>query len=378
MSDNETIPFLNLSAQISDIKDEILEKINEVIEKNAFIGGPHVGAFEKDFAKAIGTKHAIGVGNGTDAIHIALASVGIGKGDKVITAANSFIGSSEPVHMADADIVFIDCDIKTRNLDLNLLETTLDNWSDGDKPKAIIPVHLYGQAMDMVKVMEIAKKHDLKVIEDCAQAHLSKCGDVCVGTFGDMACYSFYPGKNLGAMGDGGAIVTNSDSLADYARQFANHGRSSKYAHEFEGVNSRLDGLQAAILKIKLRELPKWNAGRQKVAEKYRNALAHLDQIKCHPVQEGLECIYHLFVIETDKRDELREFLGNNNIQSGIHYPITLPNLKAYQHLGYKPEDFPVATSLESKILSLPMFPELTDSDINRVAKAIEEFLAQA
>lgn len=370
----ETIPFLNLSAQISSIKEEILEAIQSVIENNAFIGGEHVAKFEEDFAKALGVKHAIGVGNGTDAIHIALRSIGIGSGDKVITAANSFIGSSEPVFIAGANIVFVDCDPNTKNIDLDLLEKTLAEWSDGDLPKAIIPVHLYGQVVDMPKLMSIAKKYNLKVIEDCAQAHLAKCHGQCAGTFGDMACYSFYPGKNLGAMGDGGAIVTNSDELAEYARKFSNHGRSSKYAHEFEGVNSRLDGMQAAILKIKLRELPKWNKGRQKVASKYREVLKSIPQISCPKEQDGLECIYHLFIIETDRRDELREHLSKHNIQTGIHYPIALPNLKAYQHLNFSPSDFPVASSLESKILSLPMFPELSDSDIERIGETIKSF----
>lgn len=373
----ETIPFLNLSAQISSIKNEILEAIIKVIDNNAFIGGEHVAQFEAAFAEALNVKHVIGVGNGTDAIHIALRSLGIGPGDKVITAANSFIGSSEPVHMAGAEIVFIDCDPRTKNIDLNLLEKHLSESDKEELPKAIIPVHLYGQAMDMPRLMAIAQKYQLKVVEDCAQAHLAKCHGRCVGTYGDMACYSFYPGKNLGAMGDGGAVVTNSDELADYARQFANHGRSSKYAHQFEGVNSRLDGMQAAILKIKLRELPKWNLGRQRVAAKYREVLKNISQIVCPQEQNELECIYHLFIIETDQRDELRNHLNEDKIQTGIHYPIALPNLKAYQHLGYKEEDFPVASKLEKRILSLPMFPELSDESIERIGNSIKAFFAK-
>jgi dTDP-4-amino-4,6-dideoxygalactose transaminase len=317
------------------------------------------------------------VGNGTDAIHIALRCLGIGPGDKVITAANSFIGSSEPISMAGADVVFVDCDAETKNMDLNLLESMLAECRSEDLPKAIIPVHLYGQAMDMPRLMKIAHKYQLKVVEDCAQAHLAKCYDQCVGTYGDMACYSFYPGKNLGAMGDGGAVVTQSDKLADVARQFSNHGRSSKYAHEFEAVNSRLDGIQAAILKIKLRELPKWNLGRQKVAAKYKEVLRDIPQVICPKEQDGLECIYHLFVIETDQRDELRQHLSEDHIQTGIHYPIALPNLKAYQHLGFKEQDYPVSSGLEKRILSLPMFPELSEVSIERIGASIKRYFSK-
>jgi len=374
MKITDPIPFLNLSAQIEPIKTELFETIERVIQENAFIGGPYLSTFEQSFSNALGIKHTIGVGNGTDAIFIALKSLGIGKGDKVITVANSFIGSSEPIYLSGAEVVFIDCDSETRNMDLNLLETTLQNWSENELPKAIIPVHLYGQAIDMNRLMSIAKHFQLKVIEDCAQSHLSKCHGQCVGTFGDMGCFSFYPGKNLGAMGDGGAIVTNDDDLAEYARKFANHGRSSKYAHEMEGVNSRLDGMQAAILTIKLRELPKWNAGRQRVADQYREALTSITQVKCPKKFECLECIYHLFVIETEHRDALKEHLAKDQIQTGIHYPIALPNLKAYEHLKIDKAVYPVANRLESRILSLPMFPELSLESVQRVADSIRNF----
>ncbi len=364
------VPFVDLKAQYNSIKGEIDQAIAQVIENSAFIGGKHVQEFEHSFAAYIGAKHCVGVGNGTDALFIALKALGIGAGDEVITVANSFVATSEAITNARARVVFVDCDEKTYNIDVNKIEQAIT-----DKTKAIIPVHLYGQPADMDKILEIARKYSLYVIEDAAQAHGAEYKGRKIGTFGDCACFSFYPGKNLGAYGDAGAVVTNNDELAEKVKKFANHGRLSKYNHEFEGVNSRLDGLQAAILNVKLKYLEKWTERRREAAKRYDEKLTGL--VVTPFVLPEVRHVYHLYVIQVEKRDELRQFLSEREVSTGIHYPIPLPFLQAYSYLNHKPEDFPVANYLKDRIVSLPMFGDITLEQVDYVAEQIKFFVEE-
>jgi dTDP-4-amino-4,6-dideoxygalactose transaminase len=364
------IPFVDLKSQYESIKTDIDTAIFEVLAKTAFVGGPFVDKFEHAFAEYCGTKHCIGVANGTDAIFIALKALGVGPGDEVITAANSFIASSEAVTMAGAQVVFADIDPATYNLNVSMLEEKIT-----PRTRAIIPIHLYGQPADMDPILELAGKYNLKVIEDAAQAHGSLYRGRKAGTLGDAASFSFYPSKNLGAYGDGGAIVTDDDEVAEMARMFSNHGSAIKYHHNFEGVNSRLDDLQAAILSAKLGYLDTWTERRRANASLYNSHLRDTQLIL--PVEiDDVRAVYHLYVVRVDKgrRSSLQEHLRSCGIGTGIHYPIALPNLKAYEHLACKKDDFPEATRASEEILSLPMFPELNEDQIIHVRNAICEF----
>jgi len=368
------IEFVDLKKQYFSIKTEIDQAIASVLENTAFIKGKHVENFEHDFAELIEIKHCIGVGNGTDALVIALRALNIGVGDEVITVANSFIATSEAISAVGARVVFIDADKQTYNIDVKKIEEKITS-----KTKAVIPVHLYGQPADMLEIVTIAKKHNLFVIEDSAQAHLAEYQYEerkwrKAGTIGDLATFSFFPGKNLGAYGDAGAVVTNNDNLAEKVRKFANHGRIAKYNHEFEGYNSRLDGLQAAVLDVKLKYIDKWTERRREVARKYSELLSTVPQIITPYVNPKTKPAWHLYVIQAEKRDELQKFLKGNGIASGIHYPIALPNLQAYRYLGHTQSDFPVASGLQNEILSLPIFPELTEQEIEFVADNIKKF----
>jgi len=365
------VPFLDLKAQYISIKDEMDNAINKIIENTAFIGGKSLTDFNDNFAKFIGIKHAIGVGNGTDALIISLKALGLKSGDEVLVPANSFIATSEAVTNAGGKVVFVDCHPDLYTVDVDKIEEKITN-----KTKVIIPVHLYGQAADMDPIMEIAERHDLKILEDCAQAHGAKYKNQNVGTFGDLATFSFYPGKNLGAYGDGGAIVTNDESLFRLCKMFANHGRIEKYNHEFEGVNSRLDGLQAAVLNVKLKYISDWNRNRRRIAELYNKYLADVEGIILPKMHKDAIPVYHLFVIRTDKRDELKEYLKENNISAGIHYPIGLPFLKAYDYLESKPQDFPVTYEYQNKLLSLPIYPEMTEDMVKYVSEKIRDFFS--
>jgi len=368
------IPFVDLKQQYNSIKKEVDSAISVVIENTAFIKGKAVEDFETLFSKTIGVKYCIGVANGTDALIISLRSLGIGTGDEVIVPANSFIATSEAVSAVGAKVVFVDINPATFNIDVNQIEKKITN-----KTKAIIPVHLYGQPADMALILSIAKKYNLKVIEDSAQAHLaeyrfSSSGWKMTGTMGDMANFSFFPGKNLGAYGDAGAIVTNDKVLAEKARMYANHGRIAKYDHEFEGYNSRLDGLQAAILNVKLKYIKSWTDQRRNVAKLYNSMLKDIPDIVCPQAEEKYRPAWHLYVIRTGKRNQLQTCLKSKGIVTGIHYPIALPNLKAYQYLQHKPDDFPVASSFQEQILSLPVFPEITNAQIQYVVDSIKTF----
>lgn len=365
------VPFVDLKSQYESIKNEIDSVVSDVIAKSAFIGGPYVKAFESAFAEFCNVKHCVGVANGTDALCIALKAFDIGGGDEVITVANSFIATSEAITMTGAKVVFVDINPQTYNIDVEKIEEKVT-----EKTKAIIPVHLYGQPADMGPILEIARKHNLKVIEDAAQAHGAVYRDRQIGSIGDMACFSFYPGKNLGAYGDAGAIVANDDGLALKARMIANHGRVDKYDHEIEGVNSRLDGLQAAILEVKLRHLSKWLESRRENAYLYNKYLENTDMVV--PVEiDNVKTVYHLYVVRVKKelRQKLQEHLKSKGVATGIHYPITLPNLKAYEYLNHNENDFSEATRASQEILSLPIFPELEEKQIQYIAEAIKEFI---
>lgn len=366
------LPFVDLKAQYESIRHEIDDAIDAVIGETAFIGGPFVAEFEKSFAEFCGVRHCVGVGNGTDALYIALKTLNVGPGDEVITAANSFIATSEAISLTGARVVFCDIDPQTYNIDATMIEAKIS-----DKTRAIVPVHLFGQPADMDRILDLAKRHDIRVVEDAAQAVGATYRGRPAGSIGDVGCFSFYPGKNLGAYGDGGAIVTNDEDFARRARMFANHGRVAKYDHMVEGVNSRLDGLQAAILSVKLRHLPAWTNARRKAAEQYRTYLASTDVIPPTEMPE-VEHVYHLYVVRVPAgiRDNLREQLGEDGVSTGVHYPIALPNLPAYRYLGHGERDFAHSTKASHEILSLPMFPELTEDQITYVCDRVNARVA--
>ena len=361
------IPFVDLKAQYQSIKKEIDKAIKSVIENTAFIKGKYVQQFEEDYAEAYGVKHVVSCGNGTDALYITLKAMDIGPGDEVITTAHSWISTSETITQTGAKVVFVDIDKDFYTINTNLIEEKITK-----KTKVIIPVHIYGQPVDMTEIMRIAKKYNLKVIEDCAQAHFAEWDNKYVGTIGDAGTFSFFPGKNLGAYGDGGCIVTNNDTLAEKMQMFANHGALIKHEHHMEGINSRLDGLQAAILSVKLPFIHKWNAKRLEYAKMYNSLLAGIDNIKTPKINPHVNHVFHLYVIRTKKREQLQKYLKENGVSTGIHYPMPLPFLKAYDYLRHKPEDFPVAFKYKDEILSLPIFPELVKKDIHYIMQLIK------
>ncbi len=363
------VPFVDLKAQYSSIKNDVDAAMAKVIQNTAFIGGDEVREFEKAFGQACNRNFCVGVGNGTDALFIAMMGLGIGSGDEVITAANSFIATSEAVTRTGAKVVFVDVQAETYTLDPQLVEKAVT-----PKTKAILPVHLYGRMADMNAILEIAGRHNLFVIEDAAQAHLCRYEDQVAGSMGDVACFSFYPGKNLGAYGDGGAMVTNDEDLAKRMRMFANHGRVSKYDHEFEGVNSRLDGLQVAVLRIKLGHLQEWNDRRYRNALLYKKYLEGVDGVVLPEIPAAGSHIFHLFVVRVKNRDELQSYLKEKGVATGVHYPIALPNLLAYRYLDHAPSDFPVSSRYQGEILSLPMYPELREEQIAYVAECIRSY----
>jgi dTDP-4-amino-4,6-dideoxygalactose transaminase len=365
------ISFVDLKAQYQSIKQEIDEAISSVIRQTAFIGGPFVKTFEQEFAAAYGVKHVIACANGTDSLYILMKMLGIGKGDEVITAANSWISSSETISQTGARPVFVDVHPTYYSLDETKLEEKITPAT-----KAVIAVHLQGQVCDIQKIKSICDRHGVALIEDCAQSHFSEFKGKKAGLFGIAGSFSFYPGKNLGAYGDAGCIITNDDALAEKCRMYAQHGALKKHQHVMEGINSRLDGLQAAILSAKLRHLPEWTEKRIQHAGSYHKHLSDVKDI-CLPVQRpDTKHTWHLFVIRTKQRDKLAKWLADKGIETAVHYPTALPNLPAYQYLGYKPSDFPVSSALQDEILSLPMFPELTEESIVYISDAIKSFVA--
>ena len=363
------IPFVDLYAQYLSIKSEIDAVIDDVIKKSLFVRGPYVEKFEQMFSSLMESKYCVSCANGTDSLYIAMISLGVRPGDEVIAPAHSWISTTETITQAGASVVFCDTEIDTFTIDPNMIESKITPRTVG-----IIPVHLYGQPANMDPIMEIASKHNLWVLEDCAQAHLARYKGRLVGTFGNAASYSFYPGKNLGAMGDSGAIVTNDQSLAEKMGMFARHGGLTKGDHQIEGINSRLDGIQAAILSVKLPYLPVWTQLRQNRADRYTTMLKYTKGVITPYVAEGNEHVWHLYVIKHKRRDELIQELNKFNIQAAINYPKALPFLPAYRRLGHTPEEFPNAYANQSRILSIPIYPELTDLQMDRIITVINQF----
>jgi dTDP-4-amino-4,6-dideoxygalactose transaminase len=365
------VPLVDLSAQYQAHRAEFDGALAAVIQANAFIGGKPVQEFERAFADAYGVRHCVACGNGTDAIYIVLRMLGIGPGDEVITSAASWISTSETISQTGATPVFVDVD-EYFLIDVDLVEKAITS-----RTRAVIPVHLYGQAAQMERIAALCRTNNLRLIEDCAQAHFAQWAGRRVGTFGDAGTFSFYPGKNLGAWGDAGAIVTNDDELARLARMYANHGALVKHQHEMEGINSRMDGLQAALLTAKLRFINSWTTARQRIAVEYDRLLAGVGDVEVPTVRAGATHVYHLYVVRTAHRDELRAFLSERGIETAIHYPTALPLLPAYKRLGMLPASIPRAAANQRRILSLPIYPELSDDMLEYVVESIRTFFAR-
>ncbi|HXZ95168.1 MAG TPA: DegT/DnrJ/EryC1/StrS family aminotransferase [Dehalococcoidia bacterium] len=375
MDKAKTIPLVNLKKQYASIKREVNERIDRVLESSNFILGAEVEGFEKEFAAFCRAEYAVGVSSGTNALSLALSALDVKQGDEVITAPNTFVATAAAISHVGARPVFVDANPDTYNMDLPQLEKTIT-----ERTRAIIPVHLYGHPADMDAVLQIARKHNLKVIEDACQAHGAEYRGQRVGTLGVISAFSFYPGKNLGAYGDAGAVVTNNRELAERVRLLRNHGSPKKYYHEIIGYNARFDEIQAAILRVKLRHLDSWNAKRRASADIYQRYLkdmADKELVVTPKEMDWAKHVYHLFVIQVDEqvRDKLIEHLNARGIGAQIHYPIPIHLQKAYEHLGYKEGDFPVAEHAAKRIVSLPMFPELESQEIEYIAQEIESFL---
>lgn len=367
------VPFVDLQAQYRSIKAEVDAAVQQVLDTSAFILGREVETFERAFAEYVGASECVGVSNGTAAIQLALQAFGVGAGDEVIVPANTFFATAEAVSTAGATPVFVDCDPVTYNIDANKIEAAVT-----PRTRAVIPVHLYGQSADLDAVFEVAGRHNLLVIEDAAQAHGARYKGSRVGARGGAGCFSFYPGKNLGAYGEGGAVVTNDAQVARRLRMLRDHGSEQKYRHELVGYNSRLEGIQGAVLNVKLKYLDDWNALRRAHAARYRELLAPLaDSFTLPHEAVYAEHVYHLFVVQTDARDALQRYLSAAGVQTGIHYPVPIHLQPAYAALGHKEGDFPNAESQSQRVLSLPMFAELTEHQLKYVADALADFRAE-
>ncbi len=362
------VPFLDLKAQYETIADEIKTGIDEVISKTAFAGGPFVAAFEENFASYCATQHAVGVSSGTSAIWLALAGLGIGPGDEVITAANTFIATAEAISFAGAKPVLVDIEEATYNIDPAKIEAAIT-----PQTKAIIPVHLFGQMADMDPILKIANAHNLFVIEDASQSHGAEYNGQRAGSLGHAGCFSFYPGKNLGAYGEAGGVVTNDEELASRIRMIRDHGQSKKYYHDIIGWNARMDGIQGAVLDVKLRHIENWTEARRANAKRYNELLANNPAIECPGEMDYARHVYHIYAIRTGEREELMSELAARDIHSGIHYPVPIHLQKAYKELGHSEGDFPIAEKCAKEFVSLPMFAELQPEQIEHVANAIEE-----
>lgn len=365
----KVVKFVDLYKQYLSIKEEIDDAISAVIADSAYIKGKYVDEFESAFAASYGVDNCIGVGNGTDALYLALRALDIGPGDEVITVANSWVSSAEVICQVGATPIFADIEPDFMNIDVTDIEARIT-----DVTRAIMPVHLYGQPADIERIMELARKYSLPVIEDCAQAHYARLNDKLVGTFGDISTFSFYPSKNLGAYGDGGAVLTRDESLARKIRILANHGAEKKHDHRVPGMNSRLDGLQAAVLLVKLKYIDQWTEMRIKHAGIYTEALKDLHAIKLQKVRPGGKHVFHVYSILADDRDLLKAFLENEGIETAIHYPISLPRMEAFRMYVQTDMTPLVATDYQNRYLSLPMYPELTDGEIKYIANSIKEF----
>ena len=365
------VPFLDLNSHHAPLREELDQAIGEVIDSGAFAGGPFVEKFEADFAAFCRSQHAIGLGSGTEALWLALLACGIGHGDEVVTVPNTFMATAEAITYSGARPVFVDVDERTYTMDPNALERVLTS-----KTKAIIPVHLFGQPADMDPILEFANKHDLYVIEDAAQAHGAEYKGRRAGTLGDIGCFSFYPGKNLGALGEAGAVITDDAELQEKIRVLRDHGQVRKYRHSMIGWNCRMDGIQAAALSVKLRRLENGNLLRRVHAQEYNRALAGLEEVMTPIEADYARHVYHIYAIRVQERDEMMWMLKEKGIQCGVHYPVPVHLQKAYRHLGYEAGAFPVSEQSALEFISLPMFPELTEEQIAMVALSLREAVA--
>jgi dTDP-4-amino-4,6-dideoxygalactose transaminase len=361
----ETIPYLDLRAQYRSLRSEVLSALEEVCESTSFAQGRATSEFEAKFAAYCGVDHCVSLNSGTSALHLALRCLDIGPGHEVVTVSMSFIATAWAITYVGATPVFVDIDPVRRTLNPDNLEAAIT-----PRTKAIVPVHLYGMPAEMDRIMDIAERHGVPVIEDAAQAHGAKYRNKPVGLFGEIACFSFYPGKNLGAYGEGGALITNDASIAQRSRSLRDHAQSQKYLHAEIGYNYRMDSFQGAVLAIKLKHLDEWNTARNEVAQFYTELLKHsLYKLPAH--LSDSECVWHCYVIETPERDRIRSALQDVGIQSAVHYPVPIHLQKAYAHLGYQSGDLPVTEALCEHCLSLPIYPELSKEKISRVASAL-------
>ena len=370
------VPFLDLKAQLPLISSDIESRFQDIISNTAFILGKYVAEFEKAFAEAQGAKYCIGVSSGTDALHIALLALDIGPDDAVLVPVNTFIATAEAVSLTGATPVFLDHDDHF-HIDAGKLEAFLKKARGSYRDKrirAVIPVHLYGQPADMDAIMGLATEFGLQVVEDCAQSHLADWNGVKTGNFGRFGAFSFYPGKNLGAWGEAGALITNDEQLFHKADCLRRHGEVQRYVHKYVGHNYRMENFQGAVLGVKLRHLQRWTEQRRINASVYDALLADLDEVTTPRNRDKAASVYHLYVIQAEQRDELRQFLEEKGVSTGLHYPIPLHLQEAYRHLGYQKGDFPQAEASCERILSLPMFPELTEGQIRYVCEKIKAF----
>jgi dTDP-4-amino-4,6-dideoxygalactose transaminase len=362
------IPLVDLKPQHQELGPELVEAFKECMTRGDFILGKAVAEFEAEFAKFCHCDHGIGVATGTDALHLILRALNIGPGDEVITAPNSFIASATGIQLAGATPVFADVCAQRYTLLPESVEKAIT-----PRTKAIIPVHLYGQPADMDPLMDIAKRRGLKVIEDACQAHGAEYKGRRVGSIGDATAFSFYPAKNLGALGDGGMVTTTSAEIADRVKMLRNYGQREKYKHDFLAFNSRLDTLQAAVLRIKLRKLDGWNQGRRNVAAMYLKQLAH-GHVGLPKIAPEVQHVFHLFIVTTPKRDALLKYLNEREIGAGIHYPVPIHLQKAFAGHGFQPGQFPISEKLCNEVLSLPLYPEMTEAMVTRVCTTVQEF----
>jgi len=363
------VPFVDLTAQYQSIKSDIDTAIKNVIDETAFIGGKYVEKFESEFANLYGVKHCISVANGTDSLYIIMKMLGIKTGDEVITVANSWISSSETITQTGATPVFVDIDPDYYSIDDALIEAAIT-----DRTKAIVLVHLHGQMCNMDNINRIVAQHNIFLIEDCAQSHFSEFNGIRAGVTGIAGSFSFYPGKNLGAYGDAGCIITNDTEFADQCKMYARHGALKKHQHQIEGINSRMDGLQASVLSAKLPHILEWTQQRIANAALYDQHLSGIENIVLPKVRPYTKHTFHLYVIRCKRREELISYLKENGIETAIHYPTALPNLPAYKYLNKKESQFPVSTAYQSVQLSLPMYPELSEEKIKYIADTIRKF----
>ena len=364
----EPIPYLDLKAQIKPLRAEIDAAIARTIDNCTFCLGPDTAQFEKDFAAYCGAQHAVGFNSGTSALHIALMLLNLKPGDEVITTPYTFASTSWAISYVGARPVYVDIEDATFNLDVNLIENAIT-----PRTKAIMPVHLYGQPVDLDPILEICRKHHLSLVEDAAQSHGARYKGRVVGTFGEASGFSFYPGKNLGAFGEGGALVSNNADFARRAKSLREHGSTVRYYHDEVGFNYRMEGIQGAVLGVKLKHLEKWTRARQRIASQYRELLADTP-LKLPAQAPYAESVWCLYVVRHPRRDELKAHLDANQVGCALHYPLPLHLQKCYAHLGYQPGDFPVAEKACRECLSLPIFPELTDLQIQRVTEVIKDF----